>query len=163
MYQQNRLNNMGLIITLILVGIVLMIAEILLIPGVGVAGILGLLSMGGSCWYAFYEYGNLTGGIVAGVTAVVLVVFAVVVLRAKTWKRMTLNTTIESKVNQLTVELRVSDKGRTITRLAPMGSVRFGDEIVEVKALEGMIDPNVEVEICMIEDGKIYVVPSDSE
>lgn len=154
---------MGLIITLILVGIVLMIAEILLIPGVGVAGILGLLSMGGSCWYAFYEYGNLTGGIVAGVTAVVLVVFAVVVLRAKTWKRMTLNTTIESKVNQLTVELRVSDKGRTITRLAPMGSVRFGDEIVEVKALEGMIDPNVEVEICMIEDGKIYVVPSDSE
>lgn len=163
MYQQNRLNNMGLIITLILVGIVLMIAEILLIPGVGVAGILGLLSMGGSCWYAFYEYGNLTGGIVAGVTAVVLVVFAVVVLRAKTWKRMTLNTTIESKVNQLTVELRVSDKGRTITRLAPMGSVRFGDEIVEVKALEGMIDPNVEVEICMIEDGKIYVIPSDSE
>ena len=154
---------MGLIITLILVGIVLMIAEILLIPGVGVAGILGLLSMGGSCWYAFYEYGNLTGGIVAGVTAVVLVVFAVVVLRAKTWKRMTLNTTIESKVNQLTVELSVSDKGCTITRLAPMGSVRFGDEIVEVKALEGMIDPNVEVEICMIEDGKIYVVPSDSE
>ena len=154
---------MGLIITLILVGIVLMIAEILLIPGVGVAGILGLLSMGGSCWYAFYEYGNLTGGIVSGVTAVVLVVFAVVVLRAKTWKRMTLNTTIESKVNQLTVELSVSDKGCTITRLAPMGSVRFGDEIVEVKALEGMIDPNVEVEICMIEDGKIYVVPSDSE
>lgn len=152
---------MGLIITLILVGIVLMIAEILLVPGIGVAGILGLLSMGGSCWYAFYEFGNLTGGIVTGVTAVVLVAFAVVVLRAKTWKRMTLNTTIESKVNQLTVELSVSDKGRTVTRLAPMGSARFGDEIVEVKALEGMIDPNVDVEICMIEDGKIYVVPSD--
>ena len=152
---------MGLIITLILVGIVLMIAEILLVPGIGVAGILGLLSMGGSCWYAFYEFGNLTGGIVTGVTAVVLVAFAVVVLRAKTWKRMTLNTTIESKVNQLTVELSVSDKGRTVTRLAPMGSARFGDEIVEVKALEGMIDPNMDVEICMIEDGKIYVVPSD--
>ena len=154
---------MGLIITLILVGIVLMIAEILLIPGVGVAGVLGLLSLGGSCWYAFYEFGNLTGGIVTGVTAVVLVAFAVVVLRAKTWKRMTLNTTIESKVNQLPVELRVSDKGRTVTRLAPMGSARFEDEIVEVKALEGMIDPNVEVEVCMIEEGKIYVVPSVSE
>ena len=154
---------MGLIITLILVGIVLIIAEILLIPGVGVAGILGLLSMGGSCWYAFYEFGNLTGGIVTGVTAVVLVAFAIVVLRAKTWKRMTLNTTIESKVNQINIELKVSDKGKTVTMLAPMGSVRFGDEIVEVKALEGMIDPNVEVEICMIEDEKIYVVPSVSE
>ena len=148
---------------MILVGIVLMIAEILLIPGVGVAGILGLLSMGGSCWYAFYEFGNLAGGIVTGVTAVVLVAFAIVVLRAKTWKRMTLNTTIESKVNQISIELRVRDKGKTVTRLAPMGSVRFGDEIVEVKALEGMIDPNVEVEICMIEDEKIYVVPAVSE
>lgn len=154
---------MGLIITLILVGIVLMIAEILLIPGVGVAGILGLLSMGGSCWYAFYEFGNITGSVVTAVTAVVLVAFSVVVLRAKTWKRMTLNTTIQSKVNQLAVELHVSDKGRTLTRLAPMGSARFGDEVVEVKALEGMIDPDMDVEICMIDDGKIYVVPSVQE
>ena len=154
---------MGLIITLILVGIVLMIAEILLIPGVGVAGILGLLSMGGSCWYAFYEFGNITGSVVTAVTAVVLVAFSVVVLRAKTWKRMTLNTTIQSKVNQLAVELHVSDKGRTLTRLAPMGSARFGDEVVEVKALEGMIDPYMDVEICMIDDGKIYVVPSVQE
>ncbi len=150
---------MGLVVTLILVGIVLMIAEILLIPGIGVAGILGLLSMGGSCWYAFYEFGNVTGGIVTSVTAVVLVAFAVIVLRAKTWKRMTLNTTIESKVNQVSIELHVGDKGKTSTRLAPMGSARFGDELVEVKALEGMIDPNVEVEICMIEDEKIYVRP----
>ena len=150
---------MGLIITLILVGIVLMIAEILLVPGIGVAGILGLLSMGGSCWYAFYEFGNLTGGIVTSVTAVVLVAFAVIVLRAKTWQRMTLNTKIESKLNNMTFELRVADKGRTITRLAPMGSVRFGNEIVEVKALEGMIDPDTDVEVCLIEEGKIYVTP----
>lgn len=150
---------MGLVITLILVGIVLIIAEILLVPGIGVAGILGLLSMGGSCWYAFYEFGNMTGGIVTAVTAVVLVVFAVVVLRAKTWQKMTLNTKIESKVNNITFELRVSDRGRTVTRLAPMGSVRFGNEIVEVKALEGMIDPDIDVEICLMEEGKIYVTP----
>ena len=37
---------MGFIITLILVGLVLIFAEILLIPGVGVAGVLGLLSIG---------------------------------------------------------------------------------------------------------------------
>ena len=154
---------MGFIITLILVGLVLMFAEILLIPGGGVAGILGLISMGGSCWYAFHEFGSITGSVVTAVTAVVLVAFSVVVLRAKTWKRMTLNTTIQSKVNQLAVELRVSDKGHTLTRLAPMGSARFGDEVVEVKALEGMIDTDVDVEICMIDDGKIYVVPSVKE
>lgn len=148
---------MGLIVTLILVGIVLIIAEILLIPGVGVAGILGLLSMGGSCWYAFYEFGNVTGGIVTGVTALVLVAFAVIVLRAKTWKRMTLDTAIRSKVNQLNIELNVGDRGRTTTRLAPMGSVRFESEVVEVKALEGIIDPDTDVEICMIDNERIFV------
>lgn len=150
---------MGLIITLILVGIVLIIAEILLVPGIGVAGVLGLLSMGGSCWYAFYEFGNITGAVVTAVTTVVLVVFAVVVLRAQTWKKMTLNTKIESKVNNIPFELRVNDRGRTVTRLAPMGSVRFGNEVVEVKALEGMIDPDIDVEICLMEEGKIYVTP----
>lgn len=36
---------MGLTITLILVGIILILAELLIIPGVGVAGILGILSI----------------------------------------------------------------------------------------------------------------------
>ena len=58
---------MGFVVSLILIGLVLIFAEILIIPGVGVAGILGLLSMGGSCYYAFYEFGSTTGGIVTGV------------------------------------------------------------------------------------------------
>ena len=63
---------MGFIITLILVGLVLMFAEILLIPGVGVAGILGLISMGGSCFCAFHQYGNTVGAIVTAVNVVQL-------------------------------------------------------------------------------------------
>lgn len=149
---------MGFIITLILVGLVLMFAEILLIPGVGIAGILGLLSMGGSCFYAFSEFGNTTGAIVTAVNAVLLVAMAVFVLRAKTWKRMSLETNITSKAVEGST-LAVGDRGRTVTRLAPMGSARFGDYVVEVKALEGIMDPNIDVEVVLIEDNKIYVKP----
>ncbi|MBE6235017.1 MAG: serine protease [Bacteroidales bacterium] len=147
---------MGLIITLILVGLVLIFAEILLIPGVGVAGILGLLSMGGSCFYAFMEFGNTTGAVVTAVNVVLVVALTVYVLRAKTWKRMALETNITSKAVEQAV-LRVGEKGRTLTRLAPMGSARFGDYVVEVKALEGMMDPDTFVEVVLIEEGKIYV------
>ncbi len=149
---------MGFIITLILLGLVLMFAEIMLIPGVGVAGILGLLSMGGSCFYAFTELGNTVGGIVTTVNVVLLVVMLVYVLRAKTWKRMSLETNIDSKAVEKAV-LAVGDRGKTVTRLAPMGSARFGNYIVEVKALEGMMDPEVMVEVVLIEDNKIYVKP----
>ena len=88
---------MGFIIVLILLGLVLIFAEILLIPGVGIAGILGLLSMGGSCFYAFNQMGNTTGAIVTAVNAALLVALSIWVLRAKTWKKMTLETNIESK------------------------------------------------------------------
>ena len=149
---------MGFIITLILVGLVLIFAEILLVPGVGVAGILGLLSMGGSCFYAFYEFGNVTGYIVTAVNVVLIVALSIWVLRAKTWKRMSLETSIDSKAVETSV-LAVGDRGKTLTRLAPMGSARFGDFVVELKAVEGMLDPNIEVEVVLIEDNRIYVKP----
>jgi len=149
---------MGLIISLVIVGLILILAEILLIPGVGIAGVLGVLSMGGSCFYAFHEFGNLTGGVVTGINAILLVVLLVYVLRAKTWKRMTLETNIDAKaVADESAVVAVGDKGRTLTRLAPMGSVRFGDNVAEVKAIEGMIDPGTDVEVVMIEDNRIVV------
>lgn len=149
---------MGFIITLILVGLVLIFAEILLIPGVGVAGVLGILSMGGSCFYAFYEYDNTTGAIVTAVNVVLIVALTVWILRAKTWKKMSLETNIDSKaVSSEASVLALGDRGKTLTRLAPMGSARFGDYVVEVKALEGMLDSNVDVEVVLIEDNRIYV------
>lgn len=149
---------MGLIISLVIVGLILILAEILLIPGVGIAGVLGVLSMGGSCFYAFHEFGNLTGGVVTGINAILLVVLLVYILRAKTWKRMTLETNIDAKaVADESAVVAVGDKGRTLTRLAPMGSVRFGDNVAEVKAIEGMIDPGTDVEVVMIEDNRIVV------
>ncbi len=149
---------MGLIISLVIVGLILILAEILLIPGVGIAGVLGVLSMGGSCFYAFHEFGNLTGGVVTAINAILLVVLLVYVLRAKTWKRMTLETNIDAKaVADESAVVAVGDKGRTLTRLAPMGSVRFGDSVAEVKAIEGMIDPGTDVEVVMIEDNRIVV------
>ena len=151
---------MGLIISLILVGLILIFAEVLIIPGVGVAGIFGLHSMGGSCFYAFHQMGNVTGYIVTGVNTLLLLVLVVYVLRAKTWKKMTLETNIESKaVSEDSSAVSVGDTGKAITRLAPMGSVRFGDKAVEVKAVEGMIDPGCDVEVVMIEDNRVYVSP----
>lgn len=150
---------MGFVITLILVGLVLIFAEILIIPGVGVAGILGLLSMGGSCFYAFTQLGNTAGIVVTAINAVLLVALTVWVLRAKTWKRLTLETKVDSKAVSFDGVLSLGERGRTLTRLAPMGMVLFDEDSVEVRALEGMIDPGVEVEIVMIEDNKVYVKP----
>lgn len=153
---------MGLIISLIIIGLLLLFAEILLIPGVGIAGILGLVSLGGSCFYAFNQLGSTVGAIVTAVNVALVVGLSIYVLRAKTWKRLSLDTNIDSKAVADT-GLAVGDRGVTVSRLAPMGSVRFDTELVEVKALEGFVDPEVEVEVVLMEDGKIYVKPVSEE
>lgn len=155
---------MGFIIVLILVGLVLIFAEILLIPGVGIAGLTGLLSMAGSCFYAFHELGTTSGIVITAVNAVLIVGLTVWVLRAKTWKKFTLNTNIDSKAFSLEgAKIGIGDRGRAITRLAPMGTARFGEETYEVKALEGMIDSGTDVEIVLIEDNRIYVEPYNDD
>ena len=144
---------------LILIGLVLIFTEILLIPGVGVAGTLGVISLGGASYYAFYALGTMTGYVVTGINVLLLIALTVYVLRAKTWKRFTLNTNIDSKAIVPDDVPVVGDKGKTATRLAPVGMVRIGNHTFEAKALEGMIDPGVSVEVVLIEDNKIYVSP----
>ena len=148
---------MALIISLIIIGLALLFAEILLIPGVGLAGILGVISMGGSCYFAFADYGMTTGLVVLAVILLVLILMMVWVLRAKTWKRMSLDTNIDSKAVALEIPVAVGDKGVTMTRIAPMGNARFGDKSVEVTSFEGIINSGVEVEVVSVDGMKVVV------
>lgn len=148
---------MGLVISLIIIGLLLVFAEILIIPGVGVAGILGVAAMAGSCVYAFMEMSQMAGIIITAVNALLLVLITIWVLRAKTWERFALATNIDSKAIVPEVEVVPGTVGVTVTRLAPMGTARFGDLRMEVTAREGIIDPGVEVEVVEVDGIKVYV------
>ena len=149
---------MGLIITLMIIGLILILSEIFLVPGIGVAGILGILSISGSSYLVFSGFGTMAGIIVTAVNVAILVCMTVIAFRANTWKRLSLNTNIESKaVADETAMVCVGDKGKAMTRLAPTGAVRFDAGKVEARAFEGMIDAGSDVEVVLIEDDKIYV------
>ena len=148
---------MGLVITLILVGIILILVEILLIPGIGIAGILGLTSICGSAYYAFAHLGPWTGVIVTVVNIALLAVLIFYALRGKTWKRLELDTVIDKHIKE--EEVAVGDRGIAATRLGPIGTARINDKSYEVTSLEGMIDAGTRVEIVHIENNKIYVKP----
>ena len=149
---------MGIIITLILVGILLLLAEIFIIPGFGITGILGAASLFGASYYAFYMFGGTTGWIVLSISLLIIIILLIFVLRAKTWKKVALETEIDAKVNVIDEEHIVVGKiGKTDTRLAPYGTASCDLKKYEVKSVEGMIDQQTEVEVILIEDGIIYV------
>ncbi len=149
---------MGIIVTLILVGILLLLAEILLIPGFGIAGILGAVALFGASYYAFFMFGGATGWIVLSISLVIIAILLFFVLRAKTWKRATLDTEIDARVNIIDEShVEVGKIGKTETRLAPYGTASFDLKKYEVKSIEGMIDQQTDIEIVLIEDGIIHV------
>lgn len=152
--------NAFIIATLIFFGILLMLVELLLIPGVGVAGALSLGSFAAACWYAFTYIGNGAGILVTIICICLLAALLVYALRAKTWKRFETKTVIDAKVNEESGKLNPGDKGITTTRLAPMGSARFENTTCEVKSDDNsMINSGVEVEVVRIEDNKVFVKP----
>ena len=150
---------MGLIITLMLLGVLLIIIELVLIPGIFITGIIGLGALVGANLHAFKIYGNTGGIIVVLITIIIVCVALFFALRAKTWRALSLKTEIDSKTDNAPEEkgLKKGDIGETLTRLSPSGKVLFGNQTVEANVRNGMIDPNKQVEIINIEDNKIFV------
>lgn len=156
---------MGLIIFLLLLGDILVLAELLLIPGTIFTGLLGLGSIVGSCYLAHEHLGTTPSVVIFIVNIVVLVVATVVLLRAKTWKKLSLDTKLEGGYEQKVDEkgMEVGQEGVTVTRLAPMGKAEFGGAGVEVTSEEGIIDAKSPVVISKIEDNKIFVKKSNNQ
>ena len=151
---------MGPIIILIIVGLLLLLVETLLLPGFAVTGILGIVSMGAACWLAFTRLGNTAGIIVTVVCLLLAAALLMWVMRSSTWKKATLDTKIDSKVdvNADKTGIAVGSKGTTVTRLAPMGMVRFEDGTkAEVSSADGFIDPGKEVVVDSIDGEKIFI------
>lgn len=149
-----------IIITLILFGIIALIAEFLLVPGIGIAGILGLGSIIYSAVYAFMQMGTTAGTIVTAVDIVIVVGALIIMLKAKTWKKLELKAEISSSVDNASKQVEVGEHGVTQTRLAPMGTVRFSEQSCEVRSFDGtLVDPKTEVEVVFIENNQIFVKP----
>lgn len=140
---------MWLIISLLLVGIILLVVELLFLPGISIAGIGAFICLGASVFFAYIQFGMLAGTLTL-TAAILLSILAVIVsLRANTWKRLSLNTTVDGVSTPLPTELNISigQQGVTLTRLAPMGKVSFKGEIIEAKSIDRFIDPKQNVEV----------------
>ena len=149
----------ALVITLIIAGMLLLGAELIIIPGFGIAGILGIASIVASCWVAFTHLGTTAGVIVILVNIILTIVSTVLMLRSKTWKKLSLKTNIDAKVDTAPAKkgIAVGDTGITLTRLAPAGKVKIGENVLEAFTRDSLIEPGKEIKVTAIGDNKIYV------
>ena len=146
------------IIVLILLGLLLLLLEFAVIPGVTIAGIGGFLMLAGSVYLAFAQYG--TGAGFATLLVVIIAAPALVIyfFRSKAGKKMVLETNIDGKVETFeTDNIHPGDTGITLGRLAPMGKVKVNGVSVEAQSTGSYIDQNRPVKILKVYPGKVIV------
>lgn len=149
------------VILLIALGIILVLLEILVIPGTTIAGVGGILFLAGGIYFAYDRFGTTAGHYILLAVILFIILSIYFSLKSKTWNKLMLNSKIEGKMNFIDKQkVKKGDFGVTITRLAPMGRVLINGENVEAKA-EHFIDQNVEIEVEIILDNKIIVKPKN--
>lgn len=148
---------MGYIILLLIFGVLFLIAELVLLPGVSIGALLSIVCYGSAIYLGFDH--STTVGIVILVVAILSAIAASIFsLRAKTWQRFALKKEIQSQsMPSPENELKAGDRGVTVSRLSPMGKVEIAGRMYEAKSVDAYIDPKQAVEVVGFENFSVIV------
>ena len=151
--------EMFYIVLLVFFGLLFLVAELVLLPGVSIGAVLALVCYGSSVYLAFRDFGPVTGTVVILVILVLSVIATVVSLRAKTWQRFSLKQEIRSSSMPVipAEELQVGDRGVPLSRLSPMGKVEIGGLSYEAKSQGAYVDQQRDVEVVGFENFSVIV------
>lgn len=147
------------IIIILLIALLLIFLEIFVLPGINVAGILGLLLMIAGIYLGYRQIGAPTAHYILATTLVLGTLIMFFGLRSSTWRKVALNTAIESKVaGDVSENVKVGDRGTALTRLGPIGTVLINGKTFEAKSAN-ITDAKTEIEVTEIDGNEIIVKP----
>ncbi len=152
------------IILFIVLGLLLLLIEFAVIPGITIAGIGGFILLIGSVYIAFKSYGNVAGFITLAVVLIAAPMMIYYFFKSRSGKKMILESQIDGKVEYIEQgKIVVGDIGKSIGRLAPSGKARINGEVVEAHSTGVFIDHNTEIRVMKILSNKIIVEPLKKE
>ena len=149
-----------IIVTLvILLGIIFLLAEIFLLPGITISGIAGFIFLVGGIAYAYMYMGTMAGNLTLLISVFLILGSFLYFIKSKSLRRISLNTNIDSKVDTSDLKkINVGDVGITQSRLNPIGKVFINNLTVEAKSIDGqMIDEDTEVVVNKVDWSNIIV------
>ena len=146
-----------IIVMSLVVGLILLFVEVAIVPGFGVAGILGVLALGAGAVAAWTELGPLWGAVTGGASLVAAIVMLVWLPKSRAGRKMVLEHSQAEATSQEDRSGLVGRRGMTVTPLRPIGRVRFGTDEVDVMTEGEYIDSNQEVEVMTVEGPRVVV------
>lgn len=147
------------VISVIVLGILFMLIEIFLLPGISIAGIAGAIFLIGGIVYSYMFLGSTAGNVTLAASAVTLGLTFFGLLKSKSLERISLNTNIDDKVdNSYLLKMAVGDIGVAVSRLNPIGKVLVNDIEAEGKSFDGeFIEEDTEIVVVKVETYNVLV------
>ena len=149
------------IVIVLVLGLILLFAEVAIVPGFGVAGILGVLALGAGAVAAWTELGPVWGGVTAVTSLFAAVIMLVWLPKSRAGKRIVLQHSQADAASQEDRSSLIGRRGVTVTPLRPIGRVRFGPDEVDVITEGEYIDSDQEVEVMVVEGARVVVRVAD--
>ena len=145
------------IIVILVVGIVLLLVELFVIPGFGVAGALGIFALVAGTAAAWAELGAeaglAAGAVAAGVTGLLFYIVA----KTGVAKRFVLEHDLPEAVSQPDQKSLLNRRGVAVTPLRPIGRAKFGDEEVDVVTDGDYIEAGERLTVIAVEGVRVVV------
>lgn len=149
-----------IVAALIFVGILLVIVEVIFIPGTTIVGIVGAIFMIAGVSSSFTYFGQRGGWITLGATGLCSAILVYYAFKTNVWGRFSLKTTSEGKVNEGGLAgLEVGQEGITVSSLRPSGKAEIKEKTYEVKTLGSFVDAGSKIKIIKINTNQIIVEP----
>lgn len=141
----------------VVMGVMLLLGELLIFTGAGLAGVLSVASYVAASYLAWDSYGWTGVIITLGIIIAVSAISAVLCMRSGTWRKLTLNNSIDSVSQKSPAErITVGTRCRTITRLAPSGKIEIDGVQYEARSTE-LVAPQTEVEVVGFDNFTVLV------
>jgi len=148
------------IISLILFGLLLLIAEIIFVPGTTVVGLVGFIFMAIGVGLSFKYFGSETGWTIVGGASVVSGLLLYLAFKANVWSRFALKSSSDSKVNEGSMkDLLPGQEGTATSTLKPVGNAELSGKIFEVRTNGEYIESGTRIKIIRITSNQIFVEP----
>jgi membrane-bound ClpP family serine protease len=144
--------------SLLIIGLILLLIEVLFVPGTTIIGILGLVVSLAGVIYAFRAYDSETAFWIVGIAAILNLIAVWYGFSSGVWNRFALKSSLKGGAyDGRTNGLSVGMLGVATSDIKPIGKAEFGTNSYEVKSEEGFIEVGKTVSIIKIENNKILV------
>jgi membrane-bound serine protease (ClpP class) len=147
------------IVVLFIIGVILILAEVFIIPGFGIAGISGIAAVLVSLFFIFPNT-TIAINVMLAVILFTLVIAIYMVKKFGTsrfWKRISLESNSENYYSSSSKKDYLNQEAETMSKLRPAGTINLDGKRVDAVSEGGFIEKGKKVKVISVSGSRIVV------